>query len=193
MTKNRRDRRVQGSISRKAVRATAKAAGLTEPTVDEKDPAFLALQVKQLQTSVSQLIETQGINLGSIYEAFAMVDAHQQVLFRITRHVVETATRERHEPSHLKLTEEMTLDMEGYFRERQEVIDKAGRKLADKAVAFWSRGLSVEDAILRAKLSERNDVPETSEAPEEYEDQFFGGQNVEEHHQQVAEGTQEGG
>jgi hypothetical protein len=187
------------------VRSTAKAAGLTEPTADEKDPAFLALQVKALRTSVQQLIDTQGLNLRSISEAFQMVDLHQQVLTRVARHVTAAVVRVRRlqvdgdvdmhtsDFAELKLLEEGGLDMEGYYRERTQVIELAGSQdLADLAVSFWAKGLSVEDSIRRAKLSTRNEqsVPDSEE---EYEDQFFGGTSGQDNHQQVPPSASEGG
>lgn len=203
---NRRDRRTQESKTRRAVRGIAKAAGQTEPTAEEKDPAFLALQVRALHGTIDNFVKAQEENLRSIQKAFSMVDVHQQILQRLAREVTVALTRIRRlqvdgnvdmEPSDfgdLKVREDGTLDMHGYYEDYRNLCTLAGPKYADLAVVIWSQGATIEAAVERAKVEKDRQVEtgKPSEDPD-YEEEFFGGDYGQNHHQQVETSAQADG
>lgn len=184
------------------VRAAAKAAGVTEPLADEKDPAFLAMQIKSLITAVTGLGQVQEQNSQQIYRALAMVDVHQQVLARVTRDLAFAVTEARRmqlagdftqavgDLGDLKLNDERTLNMGAYYEEYRQVADLAGQEAVDIAVVLWSQGYEVEDAVARAKL-ERNRQAAAGEkkSDPDYEVEHFGGNVSGQNHQQQDEAS----
>lgn len=183
------------------VRAISKAAGVTEPTADEKDPAFLALQVRSLIGTVNNLVKTQENNVQDILKAFSMVDAHQQVLARIVRELALAVgevrrlqvdgdvTLSKGDLGALKVLEDGSLDMSSYYHEYSAVGNQAGID-ADRAVVLWSQGCSVEESISRAKLERsRRDKKVEHVADPNYVEEFFGGTNGQDHQQQDASAT----
>lgn len=188
------------------VRATAKAAGITEPTAEEKDPAWLALQVRSLHGTVQNFVKAQESNLQNIQRAFSMVDTHQQILARITRDLASTVFNVRRlfvdgditltpgDFGVLKLRTDGTLDMHAYYETYRKVGTAAG-DAADLAVLIWSQGQDPEEAVTRAKL-ERQRQLEAGEKPAQeldYETEEFGGNSGQDHHEQVQASAQANG
>jgi len=195
---NRKGRRTQASNTRKAVRGIVKAAGQTEPTAEEKDPAFLALQVRSLHSTIENFVKAQDANLQSIQKAFSMVDVHQQILQRLAREVTTALTRVRRlqvdgnvdmaldDFGELKVREDGTLDMHSYYEDYRNVASLAGPRYADLAVVLWSQGSTVEDAVERAKVEKDRQVASGEPVVDpDYEEEFFGGDHGKDHHQQV--------
>lgn len=207
---NRHERRKQGSIDRKAVRGIAKAAGQTEPTAEEKNPAFLALQVRHLLDTVEKMSQVNKENAEAIQKAFAMVDVHHQVLQRVTRDLTGAVVRVRKlqvdgdvnlhasDFEDLKLFPEGGLNLASYYEEYRKVGEAAGEELADIALLVWSQGASPEGAVERARVEkearERRFEKATDEAPDaDYEEHFFGGTDGQSNHEQVPQTAEASG
>lgn len=173
--------------------------GIDVPTDAEKDPAFLALQVRALRQAFESLSKANKENLLEIQRAFSMSDIHQQILGRIVRDLTRSVANlqgflvlDRANGIDLTLKlKDGVLDVPAYYAEFREVVQTAGEKLGDTAAIFWSQGASPTEAVERAKLrvQENNDpVEETN-----YEIEYFGGTNGKGSDQQVAQGAQEAG
>lgn len=188
------------------VRAIAKAAGQTEITAEEKDPAFLALQVRSIHQTIENFIKAQKQNTESIRKAFSMTDVHQQILQRITRDltfaVSETrrlfvdgdVTQAKGDLGMLKLRPDGTLDMHAYYQEYRELGVAAGPEHADLALVVWSQGNTPEESIDRARLEKVKQAESAKPAEDpDYEEEYFGGDHGEDHHEQIAEGAQANG
>jgi hypothetical protein len=186
---NRKARRAQGALNRRTVRATAKATGLPEPTPEEKDPGYLALQVSALRKAVEDQMRVQRQNTSEIQKAFSMVDMHQQVLQRVIRELAfglkDGST------SHISLHEDGRLNLEAYYQQWRDVAQKAGPEYAMLAVVVWSHGYTPEQAIEHAKVEverQKQQTHQSSDAPVEtdYEVEQFGGTSGQDHHQSVS-------
>ncbi len=188
------------------VRATAKAAGQAEPTAEEKDPAFLAMQVRSLHQTINNIISANSQNVRNIQNAFGMVDVHQQVLHRIVRDLTMGVYQARRlfvegqvsstlsDLGPLKLREDGTLNMHSYYEECQAVANAAGQDKADQAIAFWSQGCSPEVAVKRASLGlDKAAERQEDESDQDYDVEHFGGSNGQDHHEQVTEAAQANG
>lgn len=165
-----------------------KDAGISEPTAAETDPAYLALQVKSLISTVKNLVDTQQHNAREMINAFSMVDCQQQVNSRIVRDLTRAVTTVRkrcvdgsidltlEDFGTLKCTSDGELDLEAYVKEYGDVSTKAGPQATYAACALWAHGLSPDAAVERAL--ERLAQSSVLTAPTEesaYEEQFFGG------------------
>src|SRR5688572_12434277 len=134
-THNRKSRRAQGSSTRRAVKRIAKEAGVDAPTAEEKDPLFLALQVRSLVSTVNQLAEAHTHNVNEIKRAFAMNDANQQIMQRVLRDVATVAAVSGSVGlGALRMKADMTLDLPAYYEEYRKVGVEAGDRDADLAV-----------------------------------------------------------
>lgn len=194
---NRKSRRASASNSRKAIRQLTKDAGVTEPTVDEKDPAFLALQLRSLVGAVEDLMKVQENNAQEVYRALSMVDAHQQVLSRVTRDLAEGLLNARRlqlagditpcdgDLGRLKLQHgSFELDLNAYYGELAQVQELAGREVMDVATVLWIRGDSVEDAVAHAKLGVQSPPAHEEPSDSDYVIEHFGGNSGQNHQQQ---------
>jgi hypothetical protein len=175
----------------------AKAAGQTEPTADEKDPAFLAMQVRALVGAIKQIEETIVHNTEELRNAFSMVDMHQQVLQRITRDLTLAASMGGHDQEGnlvlgpLRLRDDKTLDMRAYYTDWRKAATLA-TGAPDLGAILWSHGYTVEEAAERANLeAERRKAAQApSEEPESnYEIEHFGGNLGQNHHEQDAQSS----
>jgi hypothetical protein len=203
---NRKSKRAKDSNTRRAVRAIAKAAGQTEPTAEEKDPAFLALQIRSLHETISQFVKIQQQNTEGIRKAFSMTDVHQQILQRITRDLtfalVEVrrlfvdgdVTAAKGDLDPLKIHPDGTLDMHAYYQEYRELGVAAGPEHADLALVIWSQGNSPEESLDRAKLEKVKQATSAEPVKDpDYEEVYFGGEHGENHHEQVEAAAQANG
>lgn len=188
---NRKDRRIKGSNTRRVVRATAKANGLTESTVESTSPAFLALKIQSLERTIGNFIKAQDLNTRAIQNAFSMVDMHQQILQRVVRDVARVgaaAIIHRHADG--------TLNLPLYYQLYRAVAEDAGPEAAELACILWSQGYTPVEAVERAKLERLARKAELGEpqavASEEldYETEYFGGNNAEKHNIEDSQGAQ---
>lgn len=135
-----------------------------------------------------------------------MVDVHQQILQRLAREVTVALTRVRRlqvdsntdmtleDFGDLKVREDSTLDMHGYYEDYRNVAQQAGPRYADLAVVLWSQGATVEEAVARAKVEKDRQVESGAPAVDpDYEEEFFGGDHGQNHHQQVPASAQADG
>lgn len=173
------------------VKATAKAAGQTEPTADEKDPAFLALQIRALNQSVENMEKAFNENMEAMKKAFSMVDVHQQILMRITREVAKVAVVSGSAGTGpLKLTKNFDLDLPAYYQEYRDVAAGAGPEASDYACVMWSQGMGPEEAIAAAQQQLASEETNEEAADLDYEVEYFGGTNGKDRNQQIETGTQ---
>lgn len=186
------------------VKGIIKAAGQAELTAEEKDPAFLALQIRALTTAFEKFSEVNSENLVGIRKAFNMVDVQQYVLQRVARDLAVGVSRARRlqvdgdvtlssgDLGPLQLREDGTLNMRGYYEDYRMTATQAGPKNADLAVVLWSQGYTIEEAVARASLENSRPVEQTEERGDppidpDYDVEHFGGDYVQNHHEQVQE------
>lgn len=174
----------------------AKRADTDPPSDREKDPHFMAMQIRALRGAVDNLMEVQKTNLKEIAVAFTMVDMHQQVLMRVARDTSAALVNVRRLQTDgdvtlsgadflgLRTTPEGELDVTAYYNEYAKVVETAGEAHAEKAVAFWARGCSIEESVERAKLSDEAELAEEPSTEEVYEVEHFGGTNGQGSHEQ---------
>lgn len=135
-----------------------------------------------------------------------MVDVHQQILQRLAREVTTALTRVRRlqidgnvdmhlsDFGTLKVREDGTLDMHGYYEDYRTVASQAGPRYADLAVVLWSQGATTEEAVARAILEKDRQVESGAPAVDpDYEEEFFGGDHGQNHHEQVQASAQADG
>lgn len=203
---NRQSRRASKSNTKRAVRKIAKDIGATEPTADEKDPAFLALQVRALSATVQNLVKANENNTHEIVKAFSQVDIHQQILARITRDLTEAVTTARRlqvdgdvtgakqDLGPLKVDDAGLLHMAAYHAEYRQVSTDAGPTYAQLACLLWSYGRDPEQAIQEAKSQIDGKVESGTPVPDElYQDEYFGGTSGQNHQQQEPQSAQASG
>lgn len=177
----------------------AKTVGTEPPSAREKDPEFLAMQVRALRGAFDNLVESQKQNLIEIGRAFALTEMHQQVLLRIAQdvgaalvnirllQVTGDVTSRKEDYMGLKVTEDEQLDVTAYYSEYGKVVESAGQEHADKAVAYWARGCSIEESVERAKVSDETElVSETPPSEGDYQIEHFGGTSGQGNNQQDA-------
>lgn len=194
---NRHLRRQRASNAKKAIKGIAKATGRTEPTANEQDPAYLAMQLKALIEDFENFGKAYNQNLEAINKGFAMVDVHQQVLLRVARDISGALVRVRKlqvdgdvnltkfDFEELKLHDEGTLNLGAYYEEYRKTAEAAGPEHADIAVVIWSKGASPEDAVQRATVEKARQTAEGSHDNDvDYETEYFGGTSGQDHQQQ---------
>jgi len=161
----------------------AKREGIEPLTESERDPEYLALQVKALTKQVEALNAVNRQNLQTIQRAFSMVDMHQQIQGRVTHDIASTLDALKgfvvaDSPNYVKMRDG-ELDMSAYYAEFKQTVTLAGEEYGDAAAILWSQGASPEEAVNCAKL-------QTEERPEqvedtEYEVEHFGGSHGKDH------------
>jgi hypothetical protein len=140
-------------------------------------------------------------NLEGSRKAFSMSDVHHQVLLRVVRELALAVAGVRKlsvdgdvdfslsDLAPLKLRTDGMLDMRSYYEEYRTVAETAGVKNADVAVVLWSQGYSPEDAVARATVVTENQAEQVAAGvpvvDPDYEDEYFGGNSGQNHHEQV--------
>lgn len=159
--------------------------------------------------ALKEMEKTHSHNTHELRKAFGMVDMHQQVLMRLSRdttgalvsvrrlQVDGDVTKGPGDLGVLKLREDNSLDMHAYYEEYRKTAEAAG-DAADVAVVLWSHGYTPEEAVERATVEhERRMARPVAEEPAaedlDYEVEQFGGNLVQNHHQQDEAVTPENG
>jgi hypothetical protein len=175
---NRKDRRAQASKARSAS-ARAIAAATARPArhvdIDQAE--------QNLQEMLRKIQEVNNENFAGVQRGFYMTDAHLQVHHKVLRQLAASVIASGTFVPELKVLpttgdEDPALDLDAYYRELQELREKAG-PLGDLASVYWQQGATVEEAFEKAQAvasehAKTAPVP-VSGSDEDYAVEYFGG------------------